>query len=742
VSHGASPLAAFHRVGDRSRLPESNASTAALRPALFGNYRDLDALRTDFPLLLTSTPGTGPWVISLADAVDALLRQTTHPGAANEETRRKALALEESVRRNLQQGRATSLPEAWEAAWHELAGGDNATPQGAPQSTSLSASLSAPAAPEFEGDLIRCDRQTAGRLVRRAWLETEGRKGRQLHARIQRLEQKLMDILQADFMHSGAARSAERLENAVGGTDHAVFDFAAMARVLRSAPAADPLPVSRRRRIEEAIDTLRSQRFVGPDGLPGASGLHPFEFDDCTAAREAFRDRLDDMQRLVRAIAIADLEADNHYDEARHDLFFEALDADRLGPGDFELFPSYLVCIEELDGSHRNLVLDLLESGFPFKIIAQSTDIIGYLASREDQVSSGKPGQHLARMALGLDDVFVLQAPNAFLYRMRREVLQAVGVPQAALISVYAGTDYLASASACESRAFPCFAYDPSATGGQAGRFRLLGNPQQEQDWPRHHLDYETDAHDRQGAETAFTVVDFVAQDPRFAPRFAAIADDAGADGDNDLVAIDAYLQLSDRQRARAVPCVMLIDEHDRLRRFVVDDKLVEAAARCLNAWRNLQELGGIGNSHARSALGEAQRRWDEEKAQLSARPSTQPTAAAATAAPVPTAAAPAAPSTAAAAAPEQPAAPPSSDDPWIETIRCTSCNECKEINDRMFAYDEDNRAHIADPDAGTYRELVQAAETCQVAIIHPGKPRNPAEPGLDELIKRAEPFL
>ena len=35
-----------------------------------------------------------------------------------------------------------------------------------------------------------------------------------------------------------------------------------------------------------------------------------------------------------------------------------------------------------------------------------------------------------------------------------------------------------------------------------------------------------------------------------------------------------------------------------------------------------------------------------------------------------------------------------------------------------------------------------EAAESCQVSIIHPGKPRNPNEPGLDELLKRAEPFI
>ena len=47
----------------------------------------------------------------------------------------------------------------------------------------------------------------------------------------------------------------------------------------------------------------------------------------------------------------------------------------------------------------------------------------------------------------------------------------------------------------------------------------------------------------------------------------------------------------------------------------------------------------------------------------------------------------------------------------------------------------------VADINAGTYRELVEAAEACQVAIIHPGKPRNPNEPGLAELLKRAEAF-
>jgi hypothetical protein len=58
-----------------------------------------------------------------------------------------------------------------------------------------------------------------------------------------------------------------------------------------------------------------------------------------------------------------------------------------------------------------------------------------------------------------------------------------------------------------------------------------------------------------------------------------------------------------------------------------------------------------------------------------------------------------------------------------------------------MFMYNENKQAYIADIDAGTFRDLVESAEVCKVAIIHPGKPRNLDEANLEELIKRAEPF-
>jgi pyruvate-ferredoxin/flavodoxin oxidoreductase len=78
---------------------------------------------------------------------------------------------------------------------------------------------------------------------------------------------------------------------------------------------------------------------------------------------------------------------------------------------------------------------------------------------------------------------------------------------------------------------------------------------------------------------------------------------------------------------------------------------------------------------------------------------------------------------------------------PYIETDRCTTCNECTNLNNRMFAYNANKQAYIKDPKAGTFAHLVQAAEKCPAALIHPGTPLNPKEKDVAKWLKRAEPF-
>jgi pyruvate-ferredoxin/flavodoxin oxidoreductase len=79
--------------------------------------------------------------------------------------------------------------------------------------------------------------------------------------------------------------------------------------------------------------------------------------------------------------------------------------------------------------------------------------------------------------------------------------------------------------------------------------------------------------------------------------------------------------------------------------------------------------------------------------------------------------------------------------EPYIETARCTTCHECVNLNRKMFAYNDKKQAVIQDPRAGTFREIVMAAEKCPVKIIHPGTPLNPKEKNLDKWVERAARF-
>jgi ferredoxin len=163
----------------------------------------------------------------------------------------------------------------------------------------------------------------------------------------------------------------------------------------------------------------------------------------------------------------------------------------------------------------------------------------------------------------------------------------------------------------------------------------------------------------------------------------------------------------------------------------------MQAVVRYRTFWHRLQEQGGIHNSHAEILLAREKAKWEEARAK------EREEAGAETAAPAQPAPATAPAGQAAAATTPEPAAEQRNpDEAWIETARCPSCNECQNINDRMFRYNDNKQAYIADINAGTYRQLVEAAEICQVAIIHPGKPRNPNEAGLAELVERAKAFL
>jgi len=80
-------------------------------------------------------------------------------------------------------------------------------------------------------------------------------------------------------------------------------------------------------------------------------------------------------------------------------------------------------------------------------------------------------------------------------------------------------------------------------------------------------------------------------------------------------------------------------------------------------------------------------------------------------------------------------------DEPFIDSMLCTTCNECTNLNPSLFKYNENKQATIGDPTKGSFEELVKAAEKCPARCIHPGVPRKDDPTVNDELIARAKAF-
>jgi ferredoxin len=711
----------------------------ALRPALLARYRDLTQLRYDYPLVLvTSGPQAGV-VRSLSGIVDDLLLEVAPRGIEGERLRKHVLRLEREIRRLVAAGRSGTLLGVWAEA---------AARVGSPGDPSVEGVLSAIGEKlNLDGEVVDCNAAGIPRVLTHFWQAEHSRKGRAFRATSERLIVKLSDILRAAFIHSKAGQRPDALRASLGGADRDDFDFDVMSKLVSRRAPKDELSPSRRKRIEWALAMLKGQPFY-PDprrvDRPDAPATYEFAFDNCVAAAEAFRARLPELALVVKAFAVAELEADGRYVEAKDDPFFEHFDESALSADDLALFPDYLVCIppERNDAPENAILMEMLSSGLPVKVLVETSDLYEEAAIGAGHFAFGVRSVRLANTATGLGGVYVVQTTSANLPALRERIKKGFAHRGAALFSIYAGApapagelpSYLTAAAALEARAFPAFAYDPYAGDNQAARFILADNPQADADWPTMTLEYADENQQRVAEPVAFSYIDFVLCDRRYARHFARVPRERW---NASMIPAADWMARDPKTLGDLVPYVFAVDADDVLQRVIVDQRLMHAAVRCRTLWHRLQEQGGIHNSHAERLLARARAAWEAQRQREAAEHAAEgavavkaPAAAAATAAPAP----------GEAAAAEAPAHSP--DEAWIETSRCPSCNECQLINDKLFVYNENKQAYITDVKLGTYRQLVEAAESCQVSIIHPGKPWNPKEPGLPELLERAKPFL
>jgi hypothetical protein len=723
----------FHLAGQAGTTAlQSTSLPDGLRPALMAPYRRLDALRHDFPLVLTDD--ARECIASLSAAIDTALRKVAPPGTAGEGLRKRALLVEKGVRRRVMNGESGPLRSVWDAVVREIAE--------ARRDETLQRELSAVReALPLDGLLADCTADSSMAVITHAWRVVQREKAAAARDRIEHLALRLEAILRADDAKSPAAFTPGRLEQTFGGTHQALFDFAAMSRLLNQPRPRSGLPASRRRRIEQALEVLRAQGIFPADGEAGVV------CKGTGVALDEYVRRLPSMVQLHVALQVGALEADGRYVEGTHDAIFAAMDERALAAEDLAFFPDLLVqCTPDDAPQSSASLMEALTTGAPLKVVVRVDDVLDAPGLAGRRPGFGLRESQLAAAAMSLGDVFVLQATAANLLQVREAVQRGLRHGGAALFCIYGGPQpssaslpsYLIAAAAMQSRAFPTFCYDPGAGGDLASRFSLAHNPQPERDWPRETLRFADQ--ELQGAcETvAFTLIDFALCDPRHARHFAVVP---RAQWQESLVPAAQWIEQPPEDASAALPYIWAVDEADLLCRLVVDEPLMRAARRCAEQWRRLQELAGIQDSRVERALARERAVWAAKlDEQVAAATSASASAAAVTAPPVESP--PAGTAAGVIADPAAAAEPPRNpDEAYVETLRCSTCNECTLAFPKIFAYNEEKQAYLKDRDAATFRQLVEAAEACQVSVIHPGKPRNPDEPGLEELLERAKPF-
>ena len=647
--------------------------------------------------------------------------------------------------------------------------------------------------------LVGLEDGVAARLVDAAVRVAHARAIARWRDDLEALVRRADDLLAADAARRRDALEPDHLRQAAAADSE--MDYDAMARLLESSGIEGGLGEARRRRLHDALAVVRRMLPVF-EGADGPFDRRPVVDRVDTARAEAQR-RLEIVAGFARAVRTLELEVDHRYDEALHDRYFATFGVGDLDDAERALCPPVVLHVTPAFGleAGAGALLALAADDLPVQIVVEIDDLAcidGDLARPE---ATPPWTVNLARMVAAGARTFVFQSPIARVDRLVDAAGRGARAGGPALYAVYTGRELpgrdrlLDAAAAGESRAFPVFGYDPARGETLAECLDVSDNPRPEAPWIESEFAYVDAAGEPATRPVGLTPAGFFSQDPRFEREFWTVPP---VRWHRRMAPLVAWLRDPDDE---TIPYLTVVDSEGVVGRVVPTRRVLVMVRRFGRAWRRLAEEGGANNSWTARALEAARREHEKELAEAVAETEARCTAdldrhlgelsrviveriadrllgvqgpalhaAAGTGAPghaaTPTSAGvaegTAAPGPDAGAGPD--AAPTSAasegaaetagastesddddlalDDPYIDTPLCTSCNECTGINPRIFAYDGNKQAYVADPDGGPYADIVAAAEKCPVHIIHPGRPRDPNEPNLESLLQRAKPYL
>ncbi len=787
----------FH-LGDPTAQEKLESINDDYLPALLDTFRDASKLRYDYPLFLYSAEmahnGENP---QMANPLPRYLQETAESFAHGPDAARilkdNIPWMEREIRQVLREteepvNAKELLADTGKLLQEHLKLDDDNRARLESDLEKLREATTA------DGQILGYGRYTAIHLLNHTIRSKVIPRRAEFRTQLEEYVRGLKTLLAVEYDKSSEAIEPKMLRDAVGeGGSH--FDPAALSNVMDHSHGSIAMSEETTQRVREALNVLETfeddpilvrfvhlEQLADPwlDNTPDFEAFH--DADPCTRATQIFDEQAAKYARLFAAVRIAQLEIDGIYDPVIHDPWFANFNWEGFSHDEMMLLPT-VIALESANrvaGDGMRAFSRLLSSGRPVQILmrVQAHNNPGALPD-EDPFKSYRT--ELGYFGISHRQALVTQSSPARFQHLLLKFRAALDSTRTSLHIITTGlrphnnkknlNPWLVAGAGLEGRVHPFFEVNPSAGDSAAERMDFSGNPQPDVDWPKHPFRYLDENGNLVDTELAFTFADYAILLERLRDHFRLVPPECDSE---DLVPVNEYLSLELDNVPAKVPFVWAADAEGTLQRLVVTRTLMLACLDRRNFWRTLQEMAGIKNRYVIKAVEETKQ---QEKAATAAEIGRLQTEHASevekvraetsgevmgrltdvlmgldltSAGAPPTAKAPVdtaeAPSTEAEAVPET--APEeededevSFDEPWIDSILCTSCNDCTNLNQLLFVYDENKQAYIGDAKAGTYAQLVEAAEICPAVCIHPGKPLNPDEPGLDELVKRAVAF-
>ncbi len=620
-----------------------------------------------------------------------------------------------------------------------------------------------------------------------------------LTQRVSRLAGQLRELIRVDDSKTpGKRQTGFDPAGMQGGR----FNADALDKLLGPARGAVTMPPEKRKRLEQVLEILdhhlsaapRAQATVvrSPDSpaltIPGAAEVEAGSDALCEKAIEIFDSQAADHARLFGAMRVGSLEAEGSYIPERHDALLGTFEWKSFDEGELLALPPVVAheSAEKLAGAGMAPLSRLMQSGRPIHTFVS----VRPAAAPDGSDSATDPGGvrfEIGYLGVSHRETTVNQSsaarPEHFLLGVKQSL--AGGRPALHVVASASQTDGgpsplgspVHSNAAVASRAHPLFHFNPEGGATWARRFDLDANPAPNAAWPVVELDCLDAAGAAKTLSLPFTFADFCLLEEGLRGHFRVLP----AVADAHFTPLPEVLDLPPEEAAERLPFIWGIASDGAMRRLLVSRPLLQACRDRRNFWRTLQELGGADNEHVTAAV---QRERDQLQAKhaaeleqlaqkaaadieaarkdsvrgamarlsellLNGTPETLRATALslANSTPIETTASEPTPETAseevapdAGEAAEEEAAPEPAA-AYIDSHLCTSCNDCINLNSRLFVYNADKQATIGDISAGTFAQLVKAAQKCPSRCIHPGKPHNPDEPNLEKLVAQAKPY-